>query len=141
MGYYPLACAGSRYKELYCYTGLDRHGLGALGGATLQSGRLGAHSGTPRYGLDGPRKSRPRAKACGCVRGLAGGVCHDTIVCIITGGRPGRWMCRNIMSRHGWEASDTVEEAVIRRAAERAGAQRHGAWHSTRHNRCVLRHG
>ena len=32
---------------------------------------------------------------------MAGGVCHDTIVCIVTGGRPGHWLCCDTMLRHG----------------------------------------
>ena len=33
-------------------------------------------------------------------RGLAGGVSHDTIVCIMIGGRPGCWVCHDTMPRH-----------------------------------------
>ena len=90
-----LSSFRSRYNVLYH----DRHGLGAPGGSTRPSRRARACSGMPRYGQDGPRygqdgprHGRPRVRACSSARaqGLAGRVCHDTIVCIVTGGRPSR---------------------------------------------------
>ena len=103
MGYCPLACAGSRYRELYHDIRLDRHGLGAPEGATRPSGRARSSSGTPRYGLDEPLHGWPLARAYGKerTRGLAGGVFHNTIVCIMIGGMPSRWVCCDTMSRHG----------------------------------------
>ena len=79
-----------RYTMLY----RDRHGLGAPGGATWPSGCVGARNGTPRYdqlggdtaGLHVRRVARARAWL-GRLR-----VCRDTINCIVTGRRLGRWV-------------------------------------------------
>ena len=64
-------------------------------------GAADAH-GRPQYGRIGPRygreldlrHGRPARKGERCAReGLAtGGVCHDTINCIVTGRRLGRWV-------------------------------------------------
>ena len=91
----------SRYSVLY----RDRHGLGAPGGATRPRGLVGARSGMPRYGLPratirsvGLRHGRPTRKGerRACEGLAAGGVCCDTINCIVTGRRLSRW----VVSRH-----------------------------------------
>ena len=85
-----------------------------------------------RYGRDRPRHSRPHAGACGSARDLAGGVCHDTIVCIMTGGRPGCWGlccdtngCVVIGGRPGcWVCYETGHDTALRygQAGARYGA-------------------
>ena len=87
----------SRYTVLYH----DRHGLGAPGGVTRLRGRVGELSGTPRNGQPGAtirpvglRHCRPARKGeWRLLEGLAvRGVCRDTINCIMTGRRLGRWV-------------------------------------------------
>ena len=62
----------SRYIVLY----RDRHGLGALGGATRLRGLVGGRSGPPRYSQLGCNTTGPRARASGaCVRAWLLGEC------------------------------------------------------------------
>ena len=85
MGYYPFSSFGSRYNVLY----RDRHDLGAPRGATRPSGRAVVGHDTARMGHD--KADRSQGHAVARARGLAGRLCHDTIVCIVIGGRSGHW--------------------------------------------------
>ena len=40
------------------------------------------------------RPRGPTTRPAAYAHDLAGGVCHDTIICIVTGGRLGCWVCR-----------------------------------------------
>ena len=65
-------------------------------------------------------------------------MCHNTIDCIVTGGRLGRWLCRDTMlrhgrayatipsggARHGRGGCDTRSNSACGRAATRRATQR-----------------
>ena len=85
LGYSPFSfCAGSRYNKLY-------HDIGTQGcaveGHDTASNPATQHHDTARRPCDTAGLLARRAAAR--ERSRATEVCHDTIVCIVTGGRPG----------------------------------------------------
>ena len=97
MGYCPFSQFESRYN--FCI--VTQCSWARSRGATPRHGRLAAtlpHD-TARMGHDTAGRAQGRAAAR--ARDLISGVCHDTIVFIGTKGRPGRWVSRDTMLRHG----------------------------------------
>ena len=82
IAHFPALCQDTMYCILTC------KGTGAQGSATRPCDTAGEGL---RYGRDRPRHDWPRAEACDSspARGLAGGVCRDTINCIVARRRPG----------------------------------------------------
>ena len=114
-GLLPIfSCAGLRYSKLYSDTGRaaawtgrarPRHGLaGAQWHAMIRPARGHNTTGWATIRRKGPT-TQPTARGhaawlveCVTIQSLYRdmreawpGVCHDTIVCIVIGGRPGRW--------------------------------------------------
>ena len=98
---------------------------------TTEQARRGACDTAQQYSQEALRHGRPASGASGSVRtrGLAAGVCHDTIVCIVTGGRPG------VVTQHA-RSCDTAPSAL----RHGAGALRH-ARHCDRHGAQCARQG
>ena len=113
----------SRYNVLY----RDRQGWGGSAVGAHGQARHGHDTATtqPRYGQEAHDTAGPRSMACGSTRsrGLAGGVCHNTIICILTAGT-------GLASQHG-------ELGV---AIRRSSALRHGTG-ALQHARQLARHG
>ena len=83
LGYSPFSfCAGSRYNKLYYDIGTQGCAVESHDTASNPATR---HHNTARRPCDTAGMLARRAAA----RGRATEVCHDTIVCIVIGGRPG----------------------------------------------------